>query len=55
MYKSWGRVVIDGHNLLALVESGLTDLPKSGGRGVRVPLPLASDIPEFNIQGAKAL
>ena len=44
-----------GHNLPALVEIGLTDLPKSrgGGEGRASPCPFPSDIPEFNIQGAK--
>ena len=45
-----------GPNLPALVEIGLTDLPKSGGggrEGRASPCPFSSDIPEFNIQGAK--
>ena len=36
-----GRVVMHGPNLPALVEIGLTDLPKTGGgeRGERPPVP----------------
>ena len=44
-----GHIVLGGDNVPPLVEIGLTDLPKAGGRGgggLRPPSPLACNSPD---------
>ena len=40
-----GLVILGGDNVSPLVEIGLTDLPKTGGGGLKPPQPPACDGP----------